>query len=115
MHVSPTVINFTEDFDFEAMNKKFNKEEARQPVYCKDDFFDSLSCNPLYRESGRGKVKLAEQRRLDTETFGEFQRHQLGCSIHGPGRVGRSRGSYRGRGYGHAERGRGRTVWCRVT
>ncbi|KAA8542309.1 hypothetical protein F0562_023555 [Nyssa sinensis] len=113
--VSPTVTKFTEDFDFEAMNEKFNKVEVwgrlgktnkirledeegdendsdgddgkyeeedglpkfdAKPFYVKDDFFDSLSCHTLDRESGRGRAKLSEQKRIDTETFGEFQGHR---------------------------------------
>ncbi|XP_057474012.1 protein decapping 5-like [Actinidia eriantha] len=157
LNVSPTTTKFTEDFDFEAMNEKFNKakiwghlgktnksilqdkkghEKANdandvedddfdkdglpkfdaKPVYVKDDFFDSISCNSLYRGSGRGRAKFSEQRKIDIETFGEIPRQRRGRSCWGrPGRGGQSRGSHRGRGYGYAGRGRELTVWSRVT
>ncbi|GFZ12204.1 decapping 5 [Actinidia rufa] len=179
--VSPTTTKFTEDFDFEAMNEKFNKakiwghlgktnknrlqdkkgyEKANdveeddvdedglpkfyakvrlltndandveeddvdedelpkfdpKPVYVKDDFFDSISCNSLNRGSGRGRAKLSEQRKIDIETFGEIPSQRRGLSCWGrPGRGGQSRGSHRGRGYGYAGRGRELAVWSCVT
>ncbi|CAL5442150.1 unnamed protein product [Camellia sinensis] len=147
---------FTEDFDFEAMNEKFNKEKiwghlgkknkttleddegeennndanvaeeededglikfVMKSFYVKDNFFDSLSCNSPNHELGRGRANLSEQRRIDIETFGEIPRHQHGHSSQGgPGWGGQSQGgSYRGRGHGYVGKGRGRTVWCRVT
>ncbi|KAI5660145.1 hypothetical protein M9H77_28938 [Catharanthus roseus] len=133
----PPLTRFTEDFDFEAMNQKFNKEEVwdqlskskatetedkegddkddessdkqdeaedelpklDQPVYCKDDFFDSISCRSLETDSGKGKMNVSERRKLDFETFGEMpkRRHDRG-----------SQGYYRGRGSGNAGGGRGR-------
>ncbi|KAI7984744.1 Protein decapping 5 [Camellia lanceoleosa] len=154
--VCPTTTKFTDDFDFEAMNEKFNKEKiwghlgkknkttleddegeennndanvaeeededglikfVMKSFYVKDNFFDSLSCNSPNHELGRGRANLSEQRRIDIETFGEIPRHQRGHSSQGgPGWGGQSQGgSYRGRGYGYVGRGRGRTVWCRVT
>ncbi|XP_059299816.1 protein decapping 5-like [Lycium ferocissimum] len=151
---NPHVVKrFSEDFDFEAMNEKFNKKEVWEflgrsnkaesvdgigyekemddsdaedetgdgsakhdykPVYCKDDFFDSLSCHTLDRESG--KVKFSEQRKIDVETFGEIQKNQRGRG-QGARMSGASQRSYRGRGYDNARggRGQGRTVWGRVT
>ncbi|WMV35273.1 hypothetical protein MTR67_028658 [Solanum verrucosum] len=144
---------FSEDFDFEAMNEKFNKKEVwdflgrsnkaesdegvgdekemdesdvedatgdgsakhdNKPVYCKEDFFDSLSCHALDRESG--KVKFSEQRKKDVETFGEIQKNQRGRG-QGARMSGGFQQSYRGRGYDNARggRGQGRTVWGRVT
>ncbi|XP_070003887.1 protein decapping 5-like [Nicotiana sylvestris] len=150
---SHLVKRFSEEFDFEAMNERFNKKEVwdflgksnkaesddgiedgkdmddsyaqdeagdgnakhdYKPVYCKDDFFDSLSCHTLDRESG--KVKFSEQRKKDAETFGETRKNQQGRG-RGARMSGASRGSYRGRGYDNARggRGQGRTVWGRVT
>ncbi|CAM6036920.1 unnamed protein product [Sphagnum compactum] len=104
---------FTEDFDFTAMNEKFNKDEVwgelggksekggdeeddtdgsldidtsgvaflnkplseapKKVMYVKDDFFDSLSCDALDWEDGRSeRTKFSEQRKIDTETFGNF-------------------------------------------
>lgn len=151
---NPHVVKrFSQDFDFEAMNEKFNKKEVwdflgrsnkaesddgigdekemddsdaedvtgdgsakhdYKPVYFKDDFFDSLSCDAHDRESG--KVKFSEQRKKDAETFGEIQKNQRGRG-RGARMSGASQQSYRGRGYDNARggRGQGRTVWGRVT
>ncbi|KAL6011022.1 hypothetical protein ACLOJK_001466 [Asimina triloba] len=136
---------FTEEFDFDAMNEKFNKDEVwghlgrskgpakdrdgdatdygaddglgddeagslkgeMKPVYVKDDFFDSLSCNALDRGSWNGRTRFSEQMKIDTETFGDFPRHR-GRGGRGPGWGSRGRGGpYYGRGYGYAGRGRG--------
>lgn len=44
-----------------------------QPVYVKDDFFDSLSCDALDREEGRAeRTKFSEQRKIDTEVVLQF-------------------------------------------
>ncbi|XP_065880192.1 protein decapping 5 isoform X2 [Euphorbia lathyris] len=144
---SRNVTKFTEDFDFTAMNEKFNKDEVwghlgksnrslakdkedgmasdeddlqdeeddelTKPVYNKDDFFDTLSCNALDHNSQNGRPKFSEQMKIDTETFGDFPRYRGGRGGRGPPRGGgRSRGGYYGRGYGYgygyAGRGRGR-------
>ncbi|KAL5581986.1 hypothetical protein UlMin_014428 [Ulmus minor] len=131
--ISQPVARFTEDFDFRAMNEKFNKDEVwgdlgktgkaledgnesqdeddagssnhetKQPVYVKDDFFDSLSCDTLNRDRGSqgGRMKFSEQFKKDTETFGYIPRHRGGRGGRGPGRGGRSGGGYYGRGYGN--------------
>ncbi|GMH27183.1 hypothetical protein Nepgr_029026 [Nepenthes gracilis] len=143
---SESAINFTEDFDFEAMNEKFKKDEVWghlskskakyndgeyfqdeddiefpevkiKPVYKKDDFFDSLSCNFLGNGSRNGRFRFSEQMRIDTETFGDLSSHRGGRGGRGPGRGGRSRGGFYGRGYGYGYchsyvgRGRGHTVY----
>ncbi|XP_074279284.1 protein decapping 5-like isoform X2 [Silene latifolia] len=137
---SRAVPNYTEDFDFEAMNERFKKDEVwghlgksisqtddglnlqdednvdplagdKKPVYKKDDFFDTLSCNALDRESRNGRPRFSEQMRLDTETFGDFSRNRGFRGGRGPGRGGRSRGGYHGRGYGYGGRGRGQNVY----
>ncbi|XP_010262548.1 PREDICTED: protein decapping 5-like [Nelumbo nucifera] len=82
-----------------------------KPVYCKDDFFDSLSCNALDRGARNGRTKFSEQMKIDTETFGAFTRHRGGRG----GRGGRGRGSYHGRGYGYVGRGRGHVISSRAT
>ncbi|CAH2067415.1 unnamed protein product [Thlaspi arvense] len=138
------VMKFTEDFDFTAMNEKFNKDEVWghlgkntkdgdgddeypvedeaelpkadvNPVYNKDDFFDSLSSNTINRDSQNARPRFSEQRKLDTETFGEFSRSRGG---RGYGRNGYSRGrGYGGRGgggYGYGGRGHVRGVYNRT-
>ncbi|XP_077242283.1 protein decapping 5-like [Tasmannia lanceolata] len=76
-----------------------------KPVYVKDDFFDSLSCNALDQGTRNGRTKFSEQIKIDTETFGDFPRHRGGRGGWGPVRGGRSRGAYYGRGYGYVGRG----------
>ena len=47
----PTEEPITNDFDFEASNKKLEKDAANQteaaPAYKKDNFFDTLENKPL--------------------------------------------------------------------
>ncbi|KAF3443920.1 hypothetical protein FNV43_RR13610 [Rhamnella rubrinervis] len=134
--MSRPLTRFTEDFDFIAMNEKFNKDEVwgdlgknkaledenesqdeddigsskveTKPVYVKDDFFDSLSCDALDHGSQNGRTRFSEQLKKDTETFGYLPRHRGGRGGgRGPGRGGRS-GGYYGRGYGGGYVGRGR-------
>ncbi|XP_078148847.1 protein decapping 5-like [Carex rostrata] len=124
---SRQVTKFTEDFDFTAMNEKFNKDEVwghlgkskahgesddfegdevlddeesetDKPVYVKDDFFDSLSCTSLDQNSRNGRPKFSEQLKIDTETFGNFPRHHRSMHMRGGGRG--PRGGYRGGGSG---------------
>ncbi|KAM0047715.1 putative LSM domain superfamily, FDF domain, lsm14-like, DFDF domain-containing protein [Helianthus debilis subsp. tardiflorus] len=138
---SRPVMKFTEEFDFTAMNEKFNKDEVWgtlgkskksnskesdeddfedennasalpkidvKPVYSKDDFFDTLSCNSNDNRNN-GRTRFSEQMKLDTETFGEFSRYRGGGrGGRGPNRGVRSRGGgYHGRGYGYVNRARG--------
>ncbi|CAN1296256.1 Protein decapping 5 [Linum perenne] len=137
---SRPLTKFTEDFDFTAMNEKFNKDEVwgylgknkakdkedgkvsdeddfeeeedvSKPVYNKDDFFDTLSSHTLGHDSQNGRPRFSEQMKIDTETFGDFPRYRGRGGRGGP--RGRSRGSYYGRGYGYGYnggRGRGRGV-----
>lgn len=132
---SRSVMKFTEEFDFNAMNEKFNKDEIwgtlgktnkkendgnasdedeyedqnddadlpqvdvkviflrnllvqcrstlyqcltnlfsnLQPVYSKDDFFDTLSCNSLDKQSSNGRPRFSEQMKLDTEVYLTFR------------------------------------------
>lgn len=105
-----------------------------QPVYVKDDFFDSLSSGTFGRGGPNGRGRPSERRRVDTEvhepplfylysrvsvvtallivigvqTFGEFPRHRQPYrgGARGYRGGGRSRGSYYGgRGYGNTGMG----------
>lgn len=88
-----------------------DEENLRQPsnakpVYVKDDFFDSLSCDALDRS--RNDRRFSEQRKIDTETFGSLPRSRSGRGSRGSGYRGNFRGSYYGgRGNGYIGRGRG--------
>ncbi|PSS30568.1 Protein decapping like [Actinidia chinensis var. chinensis] len=131
---SPSMTGLTEDFDFMAMNEKFNKEEIwghlgksnkvlgighgsqnengdgqskSEGGYVKDDFFDSLSSNALDSNLHNGKTKLSERMKMDAKTFGDSARHQGGRGGSGLGRGGYSRGAYYPKSHGYTGRGKG--------
>ncbi|XP_057491918.1 protein decapping 5-like isoform X2 [Actinidia eriantha] len=131
---SPSMTGLTEDFDFMAMNEKFNKEEIwghlgksnkvlgighgsqdengdgqskSEGGYVKDDFFDSLSSNALDSNLHNGKTKLSERMKMDAKTFGDSARHQGGRGGRGLGRGGYSRGAYYPKSHGYTGRGKG--------
>ncbi|GAV77470.1 FDF domain-containing protein/LSM14 domain-containing protein [Cephalotus follicularis] len=85
-------------------------EIETKPIYNKDDFFDTLSCNAINHESQNGRTRFSEQMKIDTETFGEFPRYRGGRGGQGPWRGGRLHGRYHGRGYAYTGRGRGRAM-----
>ncbi|CAO2830057.1 unnamed protein product [Amaranthus hypochondriacus] len=94
--------------DFEEGEEESPQLDAKT-VYNKDDFFDTLSCNTGDHDSQNGRTRFSEQLKIDAETFGEYVRyHRGGRGGRPPGRGGRGRGSYHGRGYGNVGRGRGR-------
>jgi len=94
---------FTEDFDFESANARFNKtgpftsttttivdtvvpapeevpeevvDSDSQPAYEKSSFFDNISCEATDRLKDRNtRSSLSEQRKLDAETFGASSRN----------------------------------------
>jgi len=90
----------TEAFDFESMLSKFDKarEQTANDLgvakYEKDDFFDTMSSDATQKENRSAHFqRMAEQRKVDSETFGrEGATH---TSVHG-----RRRGRGRGRGRG---------------
>ncbi|XP_061986301.1 protein decapping 5-like isoform X2 [Populus nigra] len=92
----------------DSQDEDENELAKIEPVYNKDDFFDTISCNALGNDSQNGRTRFSEQMKLDTETFGDFTRYRGGRGGRGPPRGGRSRGSYYGRGYGYGYVGRGR-------
>lgn len=120
------------DFDFESSNAAFDKEKFVEDAdagdaglaeevaakltirkYDKDSFFDELSCDAL---DGKHRLRAAEERQLNTETFGETGVYHHRYHYRGGGRGGRGRGGrggYGGRGYrgggrgGRGSRGRG--------
>ncbi|KAJ6902930.1 hypothetical protein NC651_020422 [Populus alba x Populus x berolinensis] len=99
----------------DSQDEDENELAKIEPVYNKDDFFDTISCNTLGNDSQNGRTRFSEQMKLDTETFGDFTRYRGGRGGRGPPRGGRSRGSYYGRGYGYGYVGRGRGAPNRVS
>ncbi|XP_011021195.1 PREDICTED: protein decapping 5-like [Populus euphratica] len=115
--IARSATRFEEDFDFTAMNEKFNKEEVwghlgkshkgqdrddlldeddvgsskheTKPVYVKDDFFDSISCGALDGGSRNGRARFSQQSIRDTNAFGNFSHHRGGRGGWGPDRGGR--------------------------
>ncbi|CAL0313065.1 unnamed protein product [Lupinus luteus] len=111
-------LEFTEEFDFEAMNEKFKKDEVwgslgratekvedndhyclipnPKPAYNKDDFFDSISGNSLTRGLRNGHNRFSERMKQDTETFGNFQQRppNFGYGGNRGGRGENFRGAY---------------------
>ncbi|XWS33994.1 hypothetical protein CRYUN_Cryun21dG0001300 [Craigia yunnanensis] len=96
-----------EDCSEDEDDTEISKVQVKPPVYNKDDFFDTLSCNALDNDSQNGRRRFSEQMKIDTETFGDFSRHR-------GGRGGRSHGDYYGKGYGYVGRGRGRAMSMRA-
>eukprot|EP01117_Protostelium_nocturnum_P013776 TRINITY_DN5180_c0_g1_i1.p1 TRINITY_DN5180_c0_g1~~TRINITY_DN5180_c0_g1_i1.p1 ORF type:complete len:507 (-),score=228.76 TRINITY_DN5180_c0_g1_i1:705-2225(-) len=90
----PVGTKFTEDFDFESANSRFEKEKPATPFEVSDDdlaaltpptpayekssFFDNISCESTDRKESRGRASLSEQRKLDAETFGSTGRPNRG-------------------------------------
>lgn len=82
-------------------------ETNAETCYSKDDFFDSISCDTLDKQSGyETRLRGSAERSLNTETFGAVS---LGSGRRGGRRRGARGGRGRGRG-GHANSGRGRTM-----
>eukprot|EP00980_Cylindrotheca_fusiformis_P027854 scaffold22560_cov135-Cylindrotheca_fusiformis.AAC.65 len=115
-----------EEFDFQSKLAEFTKEDSDDneeddagdahdapKSYEKDDFFDSISCDALDKQQGLDKrLRGAEERNLNTETFGAVALNSQRRRRRGGGRGGRGRGrggrGGRGRGRG---RGRNNSRW----
>lgn len=66
-----------------------NLSRNAKPIYVKDDFFDTLSCDALDRKGGQVEhMKYSEQRKVDSETFGS-------SSFRSQRRGGRRRGTFK--------------------
>mmetsp|Transcript_9030 Transcript_9030/g.12810 ORF Transcript_9030/g.12810 Transcript_9030/m.12810 type:complete len:321 (-) Transcript_9030:231-1193(-) len=120
-----------DDFDFESNLVEFNNKEEEDEeeyeyddedgaAYEKDDFFDSISCDALDKQSGvDNRLRGAAERNLNTETFGAVAlngqrrgRRYYGGRGRGRGRGG-GRGRGRGRGGGRGSRPRENNRWRR--
>ena len=109
------------DFDFQSHNQQFAKqgnpqkddEAGDEPVeigvgaaYDKDDFFDSISCDAIDKQSGvDNRLRGREERQLNTETFGAVALNNNRRRGYGRGGAG-GRGGGRGRGGPPGGRGR---------
>lgn len=80
-----------EEFDFESANTKFDKEkiyaevatekneEIPSKAYDKSSsFFDSISCEATETKDKPSRQLMAEQRKIDSETFGSFSNRRGG-------------------------------------
>ena len=89
---------YKDDFDFDSMNKKLIKEEAKvEEVGFKYDkkksFFDNIStCEKKNQRYDRDTLK-----KIDSETFGEFESGRFRRSGRGGYRRPRRRGGFGGR------------------
>jgi len=112
---------YKEDFDFESSLAKFDKAKFAAELidgkesadfdedvsdltlaYEKSSFFDSISCEATDREAEREKSTdyretLKQQRKLDTETFGESSRNNRGRNRRYYNRGRRGNSNYRKR------------------
>jgi hypothetical protein len=85
---------YKDDFDFDSMNKKLVKGEVKVETKYdkKKSFFDSISnCEMKNKRMDRTEIK-----KIDTETFGEYE---VSHFDHSNRRGGRRRRFGRGRGY----------------
>lgn len=88
--------DFNKEQEFEKLEESAKKEPKGS--YQKSSFFDTISCDALDRLEGqRSRMSGAEERKLNTETFGAVglnsRRNFRG---RGRGRGGRRNGGYRG-------------------
>ncbi|RLN65621.1 hypothetical protein BBP00_00002732 [Phytophthora kernoviae] len=106
--------NFAEglnDFDKQQEFSKLeeNTKTESKGSYQKSSFFDTISCDALDRLEGqRARMSGAEERKLNTETFGAVGLNNRRNFRGGRGRGGRRNGGYRS---GNWNGGRGNNSW----
>jgi protein LSM14 len=113
--VSSTDSTTIDDFDFEQAANVENdsggdveNNNATVTAYAKDDFFDSISCEALDKQSGiDNRLRGHQERRLNTETFGAVALNNNGRRRTGNG-GNTNYGNNSARGSGRQSRGAGR-------
>ncbi|KAG7397778.1 Protein LSM14 A [Phytophthora boehmeriae] len=106
--------NFAEglnDFDKQQEFSKLeeNTKKESKGSYQKSSFFDTISCDALDRLEGqRSRMSGAEERKLNTETFGAVGLNNRRNFRGGRGRGGRRSGGYRSNNWNG---GRGNESW----
>ncbi|PQM34112.1 protein decapping 5 isoform X1 [Prunus yedoensis var. nudiflora] len=111
-----------EDYIEDEDDVELSKVEIK-PVYNKDDFFDTISCNAMNHEQN-GRTRYSEQIKIDTEVVLLALFQGIGVvevavvlgvvAVVRGGYYGRGYGGYGGYGGGYVGRGRGRAMPTRA-